>query len=405
MKRTATTIAVLVGVLLVPTGAEAATTDNDVAGFNGPTRRLEASFTTALTARINGKSGCYPSVRKLVQIFSKRKKTIGAVSSAKNVGSAREPGVVYVLRNGTSCNGITASLRDRNVTYVLDSIKGEIKILGGKKGKDPAIAHNRGPLRNVSLVTRGTRITQPNNRVRLEAKCPGRTFPLGGGFVSNPALEPNGEGVYPHSFERLGAQRGFHVTAWYYTRDGRDKGRIGVGVQVVCGLGLAPLTAPHATTFTKPGETKTVTARCPSGQYLLSGGFQRTDFLGPGGNYVTESRAVGAQAWTATARAYGEFGGELTAIAYCTKASGPLLTEVASQPVPVGWLATATATTAQCPPGQVLSTGGFSNNGTQDTWFAGGRINDDNTWTAQSFGRFASINEFTAYGYCLTPGV
>ncbi|MBA2546362.1 MAG: hypothetical protein H0V15_05710, partial [Solirubrobacterales bacterium] len=262
-----------------------------------------------------------------------------------------------------------------------------------------------GPLRNVSLVTRGTRITQPNNRVRLEAKCPGRTFPLGGGFVSNPALEPNGEGVYPHSFERLGAQRGFHVTAWYYTRDGRDKGKINVGVQVVCGLGLAPLTAPHTTTFTKPGQTKTVTARCPAGQYLLSGGFQRTDFLGPGGNYVIENRAVGPQAWQVSGRAYGEFGGELTAIAYCTKASGPLLTEVVSDPVPVGWLETATATTAECPPGQVLSIGGFSNNGTQDTWFAGGRINSDNTWTAQSFGRFASINQFTAYGYCLQPGV
>lgn len=403
MKRTATAIAVLIGVLLVPTGAEAATTDNDVAGFNAPTRRLEASFTTGLTARINSRSGCYPSARKLVQIFKKRKKTIGAVSSAKNVGSAREPDVVYVLTNGTSCNGIKASLRHRNVTYVLDSIKGEIKILG-RKGKDPAIAHNRGPLRNVSLVTRNQRITKPNDRWRLEAKCPGQTFPMGGGLV-NPALKPDGEGVYPHSFERLGAQRGFHVTAWFYTRDGRDKGSIGVGVQVVCGLGLAPLTAPHATTFTKPGQTKTVTARCPAGQYLMSGGFQRTDFLGPGGNYVTENRAVGSQAWTVTGRAYGEFGGELTAIAYCTKASGPLLTEVASDPVPVGWLATATATTAKCPPGQILSIGGFSNNGTTDTWFAGGRINPDNTWTAQSFGRFASVNQFTAYGYCLTPGV
>ncbi len=116
MKRTATTIAAMIGVFLitglVPAGAGAATTDNDVAGFNGPTRRLEATFTTALTARVNSKSGCYPSVSKLVQIFRKKKKTIGAVSSAKSVGSAREPGVVYVLRNGTSCNGIKTSLRD-----------------------------------------------------------------------------------------------------------------------------------------------------------------------------------------------------------------------------------------------------------------------------------------------------
>ena len=51
-----------------------------------------------------------------------------------------------------------------------------------------------------------------------------------------------------------------------------------------------------------------------------------------------------------------------------------------------------------------MSIGGFSNGGTTDTWYAGGRINPDNTWTAQSFGRFASISQFTAYGYCLTPG-
>ena len=144
---------------------------------------------------------------------------------------------------------------------------------------------------------------------------------------------------------------------------------------MVCGLGLAPLTAPHATTFTKPGETKTVTARCPAGQYLLSGGFQRTDFLGARRQLRhREPRRSALRPGLVTGRAYGEFGGELTAIAYCTKASGPLLTEVASA-ARAGRLARdrGPRRQPQCPPGQLLSIGGFSNNGTTDTWFAGGQ--------------------------------
>ena len=190
MKRTATTIAVLIGAFLVPTlvPASADAQIDAAAGFNKPTRQLEASFTTALSSRINSKNGCYPRARQLVKILGKGK-AVGEVASAKNVGSGREVGVVYVLRNGTSCNGVKFSLRYKKVVYVLDSLKGEIRIVGRKrKGPDPAVVANRGPLRNVTLVTRGQRITQPNNRVRLEAKCPGRTLPLGGGFESNPAL-------------------------------------------------------------------------------------------------------------------------------------------------------------------------------------------------------------------------
>lgn len=405
MKRTATTIAVLVGVLLVPAGAEAQQIEVD-AGFNQPTRRLEASFTAALTARINSNNGCYPRVPQLVKKLDKRK-AVGEIRSAKNLGSARVVGIVYVLRKGTSCNGVQFSLRFKKVVYLLDSLKGEIRIVGRKrKGPDPAVVANRGPLRSVRLVTRNQKITQPNNRVRLEAKCPGKTLPIGGGMVPSPGLQPNGDGVYPHSYERLGAQRGFHVTGWYFRSDGVDKGTWNVGIQALCGLGLAPLSAPHATTFTRPGEYKTVVARCPAGQYLLSGGFQRTDFLSPGGNYVTENRALSPQAWLVSGRAFGEFGGELTAIAYCTKASGPLLTEVSSQSVPVSFFGTASTTTAPCPAGKIMSIGGFSTNGKQDTWSTGGRISGgDDTWTVEGFGRLGSTDALTAYGYCLTPGV
>ncbi len=87
--------------------------------------------------------------------------------------------------------------------------------------------------------------------------------------------------------------------------------------------------------YLRPGETKTVTARCPKGQSLVSGGFQRTDFRSDGGDYVTESHAVGTKAWVVSGHAYGVGSGELTSIAYCARMKRPIITEVASSPAPV----------------------------------------------------------------------
>ena len=121
-----------------------------------------------------------------------------------------------------------------------------------------------------------------------------------------------------------------------------------VTLQVVCGKGLVPASRPRKTVFIRSGETKAATARCPRGHVLMGGGFQRTNFRGHGGDYVTESRAIG-NAWRATGHAFGVDGGELTAIAYCDKSKRPLLTEVsASTPLPAGTFAT--ATTPPCPP-------------------------------------------------------
>jgi hypothetical protein len=132
----------------------------------------------------------------------------------------------------------------------------------------------------------------------------------------------------------------------------------------------------------------------------MGGGFQRTNFRGHGGDYVTESRAIGTNAWRATGHAFGAYGGELTAIAYCDKSKRPLLTEVsASTPLPAGTFAT--ATTPGCPPGQRLTSGGFSANGSQDTFFAGGAFTNEGTWSASAFGFFGPAPSLTAYGYCL----
>jgi hypothetical protein len=400
MKRTLPLISALVALLVVSDGGLAA----GFGGHNPQTRKLEAAFSTALSARIDSKNGCYPAPPQLAKLIRKRRGFGTGV--AGGIGSARVQGLVYVLRRGSSCNNVRMVLR-QGAVFLLDSTRGEIKVLGRRAAlarRAAAARGNRGPLRAVRVVTKTSRLATTHRRVRFEARCPGRTSPLGGGVSTSPGLGADGEGVYPQSFERLGAQRGWHVTAWLFDPGGGKAGARKVTVQVVCGLGLVPMRSPHTTVFIKPGETKTAIARCPRGQQLMSGGFQRTDFLNDGGNFVTESRAIGPNAWRVSGAAYGDYGGELTAIAYCVRSKQPLISEVsASVPLPFG--AAATATTPPCPPGARLAFGGFSANGSVQTFFSSGTINDDGTWSATSFGIAGPAPSLTAYGYCLLPGV
>ncbi len=189
------------------------------AGFNAPTRALERSFSVALTARVESKSGCYPSPPRLVPILESKKEGAGVeAATAGSFKSGKEKGIVYVLRKGTTCNGVKMSLRFKNVIYLLDSLKGEIRVVG-RKAKDKSAAINAGPLRNIGVVTKNVQMNVPNKRIRLETKCPKNTYPIGGGLVQQAPFGPNGEGVYPHSFERLGAQAGYHITAWLFDPD------------------------------------------------------------------------------------------------------------------------------------------------------------------------------------------
>src|SRR5262249_57474343 len=117
---------------------------------------------------------------------------------------------------------------------------------------------------------------------------------------------------------------------------------------------------------------------------LVSGGFQRTDFRSDGGDYVTQSRAVGTKAWTVSGRAYGTGWGGLTAIAYCARMRRPVITEVASSPAPVAAGSSATTTTPSCPSGKRLVTGGFSSNGSTNSLFSQGTINPNGTFSVTS---------------------
>lgn len=250
----------------------------------------------------------------------------------------------------------------------------------------------------VTMRSQSFTLSRPDEKRRLTVGCPGKQRPLGGGMTSTPPPTAGGEGVYPHSYERLGVQRGWHVTAVLYDPDHRSTQARSVTLQVACGPRLGHVTPPHKTKYVKPGQTKTVVATCPGRRHLFSGGFQRTDFTSRGGNYVIESRAISDKSWRVVGHAFGDFGGELTAIAYCTRSKRSMVSEVSnSTSLAPGY---GTTTTPACPPGTRMTAGGFSGNGSITTFLTNGMINQDGTWSASGY-NWGSGATLTAYGYCL----
>lgn len=402
MRRLLLALAVSAATLALPTSAPAQT-----AGHNGPTRALEAAFKIAQFERAHSDDGCYPAPKELAErIRAESGRRAGVAKSFKSVGRA---GVIFVIKRGARCGHVNLALRARGSLWILDSTKGTVGKpgSGGASNTRDEAAGGRGPLRALRLVTKSLRLTKVDTVLRGEVRCPGRSYPLGGGLTpSDPPLGTDGEGIYPHSFERLGAQRGWHVNPVLFDPtvlvDPVSPGTVprSATLQVICGKGLVAASGPRKSVFLRPGETGTATARCPKGQVLIAGGFQRTNFRTPGGNYVTESRAVGSDAWRVSGAAFGDAGGELTSIAYCDRNKKRLLTEVsATAAVPSGEVAT--ATTPSCSRGRQLTSGGFSFNGTHQALFAAGFFTPDGNWSAEAFGYFGPAPAMTAYGYCL----
>jgi hypothetical protein len=249
----------------------------------------------------------------------------------------------------------------------------------------------------LSLQSQTYRMSGADAKQRLTVRCPGKKrLPYSGGMLTDP-VGPDGEGIYPHSYERLGVQRGWHVTSVLY---GGSSSR-SVTLQVVCGPRLGPVSSPHSTVFVGPGQTRTAVATCPRGNRLLAGGFQRTNFVTRGGNYVTESRAASDRSWQVSGSAFGNFGGELTAIAYCLRSGGPLVSEVSSDAaLPVE--SSATTTTPACPPGSSMVAGGFTTSPSGPALVSSAYFNPDGSWSATAFNEFGPTATLSARGYCMT---
>jgi len=253
--------------------------------------------------------------------------------------------------------------------------------------------------KSVTYAQRTFQLSGANSKQRLTVRCPGRLVPLGGGMTSSPGPDADGEGIYPHSYERLGVQHGYHSTVVLFDPSAGSTTARNVTMQVACARKQKHVTPPHKTVFVGPGQTKTAVATCPGRRHLFGGGFQRTDFVARGGDYITESRAISGKSWSVTGRAFGGFGGELTAIAYCWHSKKPLLTEVSAS-TSVGTGQFATATTPSCPAGNLVF-GGFSTSPTGSSLFTNGFINTNGSWQASAYNHFGPSGTLTAYGYCL----
>ncbi len=370
------------------------------AGHNPATKKLEDAFKAALYVRSVSTDGCYPPAPRLAKLVKEKKHGL-KVGVASGPNSVHRRNVVFVLRHGTNCNKVMMALRASSGLYILNSALGTIRVQGSRGPR--VVPGKPGPPRQVQLVSKTFTMSAPDQLTRHEVLCPGGKYPIGGGMLSSSLPGADGEGLYPHSYERLGAQRGFHISAVLLDPNWTSTTPRDITIQAVCARGQIPQNpTPHKTVFMLPGQVKSAIARCPSGQQLITGGFQRTNFGSDGGDYVTESRAVGTNAWKVTGSAFigwGQTGGgELTSIAYCSKAKGPILTEVASTPVPVADHMNAAATTPSCPGSLRLTTTGFALD-SRNAFYAGSSLNDDGTTTSNAFGYQGPAN-LAAYGYC-----
>jgi hypothetical protein len=376
-------------------------------GYDEATRKLEGGFKIVATQRIASDNECYPGPDQVAEVL--RQEMGIEVVVSENLDSVQGFDLVNVIREGGECNRLVLAIRAgaKGSVFVLDSDYGPVYAQGAEGLSEENQAAGIGPLRNVAGATDDIAMSEPDATARFEVFCPGGTTPLGGGTVNAASLGGDGTGIYPHSYERLGVQSGFHVTSTLVDPSPAQPAARRGGIQVICGQGLVPTASPHATTYVRRHGTGTVTARCPEGTQLFSGGFQRTNFTTPGvahdgifygGDYITESRAVGTTGWRVSAGAADRDGGELTAIAYCAQDRSLPLTQVStSTSIQEG--EPAIATTPRCPPGRALIAGGFSFGDSDDALFADGYFTRQGTWSVTAYGWFGSA-DLIAYGYC-----
>jgi hypothetical protein len=400
VRRTSPRLVLALAILAIALACSPAAFARGGAGHNDPTKKLEDAFKVALYVRSVSSDGCYPAAPTLVTNIAETKREL-RVRVANGLGGVKRRNLVYVLKQGSNCNKVMMALRASSGLYVLNSAQGTIRVRGRRGPR--VVPGIPGPPRSLRLVTKTFKMSAPDQLTRLEVLCPGGRYPIGGGMTVNEPPGLDGEGVYPHSYERLGAQRGFHISEVLFDPNWMSTTPRNITLQAVCGHGQIPQNpTPHKTVFILPGQTKSVIARCPSGQKLITGGFQRTNFGSDGGDYITESRAVGPSAWKVTGSAYigsgTTGGGELTAIAYCATSKKRILTQVTSGPVPVAQGANASADTPECPGDMRLTTTGFALD-SPNAFYAGSSINGDDTTTANAFGYFGPAT-LTAYGYC-----
>ncbi len=271
--------------------------------------------------------------------------------------------------------------------------------VGAEAGYGPKLKAGMKAKRVISSKTFS--ITGVDNPQRYQVYCPRGKRPLGGGASVDPLPDAAGGGAYPVSYERLGQQQGWHISASQVGRAGTTS----VHVQVLCRRYKGNIEPEEKFVKSRtyknigPGETKQFTQTCPKGRQLVTGGYLSSHFFSSKGVYVTESRMSGRRSWTVSATGVaGGKGGQISSIAYCIGAHKKLLAEVASPPVTVTPGHPATTTTPDCPGGKKLIAGGYSAPPALRVFQ--GSFEGLDHWTAGA-ASYTGSGQITAFGYCL----
>ena len=131
---------------------------------------------------------------------------MGVAPNTRSLGNVNQ---VYVLKQGTSCEHLRWRLRAVGGIYVLDSKLGTVRLQGKKGASTPGLArrlHQPHP-RHQDLPD-----AEAGYRAEAGDDLPGRQVPDRWRDDGEPPTGADGEGIYPHSYERLGAQRGWHIS-------------------------------------------------------------------------------------------------------------------------------------------------------------------------------------------------
>jgi hypothetical protein len=270
-------------------------------------------------------------------------------------------------------------------------------------GPAGAPAKKKGKVRSpgkLVVATQGFTLDKVDDRQRMTVGCPGGKEPYGGGFLTSPPPGNDGQGVYPNSYERLGQQRGYHITAALINPNGVTVVPRNLTLQVICGKKIGAIDDPHSFEQLGPGDgPKTVIAKCPKKQTLIGGGYQQTNGVTDAGVMATESHRTSARTWQVVANDPGGFAGTAVSIGYCVRSKKSLITELSGS-VTIAQRETATATTPPCPAGRQLVFSGFSAPPAGNIRFLGEGFNPNGSSSATGYNSGAPAT-LTAYSYCL----
>jgi hypothetical protein len=246
----------------------------------------------------------------------------------------------------------------------------------------------------AKLKTKSASTTlSPEELDSVTAKCKKGTKAVSGGFQSdsNPSV-PSGSYIFPYMSRAEGGRKwtsaGLNsanpgeLTSFAYCRDQKIKRR-------------------SSETTLSEAETNTLTARCPSGTKVASGGFENPDF-GAGGGGMTaivpsESLKTGKRDWSVSGKNLGDISGELATQVNCQKGQG-LKTFAEELSIGIG----IRDVQAECAGGRRVVSGGFdySIEPTEVAFVIASHKAGKRTWEVEAMNFEDPTAALTAYAYC-----